>query len=559
MEVTDYSSNKGIIPIQLGNARIIQDYTKLLHIINISTYEPLIQGIKDNIDKQQKIKQNINLDTLFLSRNNIINNKVQVLQDTLNHIKPIQVKRPKRGIHIIFGDIPFIEYTQIKTALNNVHTNEKIMTDKINEQISLNNKMINRFRDIENAIASESKLVQKAITEFRNTTQDILEISAFEQFIHNTEYNIDRLQRHLDEILNTITLAKQGYISHYLITNEEAQFIINQLQDQNIKIISEYQLYQFIEIKTIFKDPLIIFIVSIPKFYREIFKHYYIIPITINQTYSIPIPNHYITMNDHKFQYSNKPCNQINNEYYCREFDIQLTTTDCIAKIISNIQAPCNLINEPIEESIMQVFSQYLIINKRGNTEYSTTCGIQETRYFTNIKLIKFNNCSITINETVYQNKIQTFNEELIHLQPFHEIIIKNISTPIDLPQLTNWSINNIEKINNLRSTTIPNTYHHTYWTISTCIIVAIIIYLIIWRYCPSCTPCAWYNDIKGSPIQETYRNTEDSIILRGEQLRNGTPQSTITTDVHHQIPIIKTLSSNSYHQCNIAEKKIEI
>lgn len=519
MELHDYTENNGIIPIQLGDARIIVDNINILHLINISKFPTIITELSSTVERQFLIVTNNNrMRIIFEGRVKITRRKITTLTETLNHILPRHKNRQKRGIHIIFGDITQADTTEIQEAINKITTNENTIINKINEQVLINTQMITRFKILEIDIEKQNKIIETALDTFRNTTSDIYEINTFELFIHETEFTIDMLQKHLDEILNSLILAKQNYISHYLMNKQEVETIIDLLNQQSVMITSEYQLYQFLTIEILFKEPFIIFSVSIPKFSMEKFKYVLITQVTINDTFSINIPpSQNIIYNDHRILYLHKQCNKIEKTYYCIENETEKTDDQCILNILLNKPALCDFVQTHARKLISKIKNQYIIINTKNKEEYNTTCGVQQQRKLPKIALIKFKNCTITINNITISNKQMIYEDDTTHLKPFHEVIPKLIIESIEIPHLTNWTIQNKQKLDHLKEISIPSHHHQTFWSLTTIIITTIIGYLIIQRYCPTCTPCAWYKSIKSTNDQ---LDVEDNVHLTGEQLR---------------------------------------
>lgn len=356
---------------------------------------------------------------MFKGRVEITKRKIATLTETLNHILPRpHQNRQKRGIHIIFGDIIQTDTTEIQEAINKITVNENTIINKINEQVLINSQMINRFKILETDIELQNKVITVALEKFRNLTTDLYELTSFGLFIHETEFIIDTFQKHLDEILNSLILAKQNYISHYLMNKQETEIIIDILNQQNIKITSEYQLYQFLTVHTLFKEPFIIFSVSIPKFSMEKFKYVLITQVTINNTYSINIPtSQNIIHNDQKILYSHKDCNKIEKAYYCYENEVMKANDQCILNILLNKQAICQILQIPARKLIAKIKNQYIIINSEMQEEYNTTCGLQQHRKLPKVGLIKFKNCTIIINNTKISNKQITYEEDISHLK----------------------------------------------------------------------------------------------------------------------------------------------
>lgn len=546
MSITNYDDNKGLIPIQLGTARVITGYNKLLHIINLTIYDPTISNIKTNVNKiLDAVTSNSNLQTLYTQRAAMLSEQAAQLVKTLKHIKPRTSdkhynRRNKRGlidglgsvIKGITGNLDQTDYREISEAIANINLNEDIITHKINEQISINNQMIFRFNEIKEFLDNSTNEIKKQLGLYKNASQDILEIISFEQYLHHTSYTIDQLQTHLDNLLDIITHAKLQIISHHLLDKKELTFIEDQLKSQNIFINSEHNIYELLHLKAYYNQSVIIFSIEIPTFHRNSFKQYYLQPTTINNTYSLYIPNNILVLNDQVYQYISKPCDEIEDQYYCHQEQLQQTKTNCVAQIILNQPAHCNLIKSVLSEDITQIFGQYLYINTRKPLDFTTTCGLQNQRNIDGIKLISFANCSITINNTVYTNEAPIFYEQLLNLLPYHEINTRNIETPIDLPQLNNQTIFNMEKLQELHHSTALAHHQTIFCIISALLFLCIFGYLLFIRYFPNCTI---RQNLNTSSIKNSTSKLDDHITrsvrssLEGEELRPSQAY-TITT-----------------------------
>lgn len=302
-----------------------------------------------------------------------------------------------------------------------------------------------------------------------------------------------------------------------MLSSEETNLVINTLEKQGIKIETEYELFQFLTINIVYKDPFIVFTVSIPKYSSETLKHIHIIPVTINNTFHIEIPCPYLILSQTTAKFLNEPCEKIEEMYYCNPTHMKDAKGSCVSAIVSGKPANCNIIEDPAPALTTIFHGQYIIINQQKKQPYSTNCENQRTKDFPSQALIKFINCSITIGNLTFNNE-ETIFSQMHNIIPFNDIQIENILKPLKLAEVSNWTIQNMEKMKNFQQISIPVNHHYTSWSITTTFIIIIIIYLCILRYCPSCTPCQWYKKIVQAPDF-----VEDNKNLGGEELRPGT------------------------------------
>lgn len=547
MTIEDYTNNKGVAPIVLGQARILQSNIQFLHIINVTTYLPIAMQNNDNLNKierQIKVQNNTNLIILFSRRIRTLRKEAITLIETIQILTP--KIRKTRGIHIIFGDIVQADTEQINNALKNIHTNENMIISKINEQVEINKNMINRFREIENHIQGEVQSLTLGINKATVRLDEIEMTLITEQNLHAIEYVIRNLQQHIDEIIDSIALAKQGYISHYILTKEESNFAYENLEKQNIQINSEHELYQFLTIKTYFKDPLVVFSILIPQYSNKTFQNIKLFPLTINNTFTIKMPSKYIHTHKNIAKYSDENCDKIDDTYFCKEEEIYTAHEKCVVHIITNEPAECQLIEGNINNYIQQVEQKFIVINADQPPEFKTDCGNQSSKFLPTQCIVKIESCSISINNITYSNTGKQFKEVYTYI-PYNELKITNKTKALSSKQLSKMTIENMDKIAFVKQEVIPQTHHYTAWSITTIIIIGLIIYLCTLRYCPSCTPCQWYTKIKKSPdfqqLTKTLKDTnfiEDNKNLGQGELCSPAVPSSPNYNIYPTLPTLK-------------------
>lgn len=54
LEINDLTNNKGLLSLKIGNARVLDTHSKLLHILNLTSYEENIEAIKTNVENLDK-------------------------------------------------------------------------------------------------------------------------------------------------------------------------------------------------------------------------------------------------------------------------------------------------------------------------------------------------------------------------------------------------------------------------------------------------------------------------------------------------------------------------
>lgn len=543
MEIIDYDVNKGIIPIKLGNARIIIGYSRLLHIINLDSYEQNVQIIKHNINTIQTFgKERTGIKGLYKIRLDMLQMKFKKLEETLDHLRPRL--RNKRGlinglgsiIKSITGNMDHDDYDELGRAIAEINRNEDVLQNKYNDQININTKMINRFNDIQNFVNDQTRKIEFELKSVENSTQSFANILKLDQSFHRSVYNIELLNDHLSDIIEAISMAKLKIISRHILNHKELDYIQNHFSKFNVNLKTEESIYSLLWLQAYYNQSQIIFSIQIPNFHPDILFQYKIKSITFNETYTIIPPNPYIILNEHIYQYPTKPCNEVESIQYCEKQDPGDSSKACIPQIINNKQALCNLTEQKLQNEIEQLSPEYVFISTKEEIPISSTCH-QKQKSIKGIKLIFFKNCTINLNQEEYSNTLPIMYEDITALQPYNDIIINDIQEQIKLTTLRNWTIHNNKKIQILHLATENHSLQRNIFTSS--IIILTIISLIYFSV------RKWLNKKPEKPEQEIHievaipkPDTKSPAVLkrtlrtplRGEELRPLTSTTQIST-----------------------------
>ena len=93
IEMFDMNNNKGIIGLNLAEARIINNYKKLVHIIELDDFKISLLNIRHNI---RILETTIRDKKLSEHQLIVARNRYKIMEDELNNILPII--RSKRGL-----------------------------------------------------------------------------------------------------------------------------------------------------------------------------------------------------------------------------------------------------------------------------------------------------------------------------------------------------------------------------------------------------------------------------------------------------------------------------
>lgn len=264
------------------------------------------------------------------------------------------------------------------------------------------------------------------------------------QYLNQINYNIDLLDQSIKIIGEAIMFAKVGIVSPNLINYQE----FNEYTRKN-NVTANSELFQQLSLQAYYNHSEIIFAVKIPNFQASECSFYALhrIPMKNNLTISLNYP--YLVMNENYYQFLTHTCRVINSRYYCKITQLtRLNQSNCIIQLIKNQPAHCEVTNSQNTNSVDIVHNEYLIISSINKLKIITSCNNSTKTIYGNI-LIKFNNCSVTINGITYFNKIvKSRSKTQAELITFNDLNITKFTQNINfnsIQELTNLHQEQIE------------------------------------------------------------------------------------------------------------------
>lgn len=474
--------------MKLGPARTITHYKHLIHIINLDSYTQNILKIEKTLNHFENTQFNqIAVDTTKL--------KLKELENKLNQLKPIN--RRKRGlinamgstIKFITGNMDYEDAERINKNIDHLLTQNGLINSTLNQQLILNTNMINRFENITNHINNEQHLITQSIKHIQDQARNSLNpafntITQIQQ-LNRINYNIDILTQHLNNIAESIVLAKLNIIPKLILDNTEL-LQIHQILNTTINILSAEHLFELLELAAYYNNTNIIFNIQIPIISNIVFSLYHIIPTPINKTLEI-ICEKYALINENNLIFYNKKCKEIENQFYCKHFRTTEynMNANCIRNIVNrNETTSCHLRDIGQKTDIIHPEPNFLILINPPKQQITSVCNSVTKQYTINsTTLIQFVNCKIAINNIWYDSENNTHwdNGILIDIPPnfVNKITVLSNKDEITLPKLNEYRFQDKIIIDNLQT----NTETHkkiTYSSLGSIIILFSILAIVI-------------------------------------------------------------------------------
>ncbi|XP_055630115.1 uncharacterized protein LOC129770936 [Toxorhynchites rutilus septentrionalis] len=347
----------------------------------------------------------------------------------------------------------------------------KIINSSINGLINNNNEQVRINREI-------SLQMKEAVFKTKESIQ-LLNLESSELYSVNILLNLKFLNDKLNQIIQTITLAKVGMLNEQVLSQNEIELIIEDLSKENVTVWNTAEALTYVTTSIVTNEHEIALLLKLPKLDPRIFRKIFILPTWFNRQ-QIHISNHNYL--NHEDQY------YIVSSLQPRIFDAKDITPDstvCVPYLLNGKPAKCDYLANPAEE-IISIDSQHLITNVLDNFTLHTNCGLSE-RNLSGTYLISFNNCEVTVNNQTFSNYNRNITGEPIHL-PMYGIPIEKqrIVVNLSLHHLHNLHLETRKEMEEIRLNATSIQWPH--WTIFgglsfTPIVISIIFFLFISRH----------------------------------------------------------------------------
>jgi hypothetical protein len=478
MEVQDLTSNKGILPMTLGTAKLIKGYSNILHIIRLGQYQQNIEKIQQTLDQLD------NLGTLNITLN-VTRLKLQELKHVYETLRPSL--RHKRGlidglgtlIKGITGNMDNNDAIRLNKELENIMNNEQVIKGEMDKQIIINDKMIKRFENITNHINYQQDEILNLIKDTQDRVgnsirQDDMRLKNL-QFLNQINYHIDILNSHLKNIAEAIVLAKLNIISKQILNPKEIHDITLHFENQNSTVKSIEYLYELLKLQAYYNDTNIIFNIQIPILSHNTYTFIHIISLPINQSKLI-FAKPFLLMYHDEIHYLDEKCPKIDDIYFCEEKASRFSVSDseCTGKLMRNQPANCQWYDVELASEIYQPEPNYVLLINVEETKIYSSCN--PTQSLKGTKLIHFKDCEVKINNITYSTAVNTYWDEIeIHPITFNEINITFSNFSTHLRKLDQYKFSNAQPIQ-----TIVKYFHQSDNTFTTVCFILMALFGII-------------------------------------------------------------------------------
>lgn len=419
VQLLDYTHSQ-LIMLDQGQARLQNGNFKLIHSIDLITYEHYIDTIQSEI--QHKVLRNSTILPFLL-------HDIKQLREHIGKIKP----RNKRSIDALGTLWKWIAGTPD-------HQDHQIITNQVNGLLRNNDRqrIINKnIFDKINTLTTNTNIILK-------TVQSLSEV---QRTIEETVTNKLRIIK--EEIVNidyALQWAKVGVINSFILSEKEIDEAKTFLDSEKFPYNNVEEALGFATVKIATNGSSIIYVISLPAVTDKNCKKLLIKPIKKNNTI-IKIEYENLIRCKTKIFGIKENCIELNQLCICNpEKLLDLSTTKCIPRLLTSKNHDCIYVNNQHVPSVQLISPGIIFLN-----QFTGNIGISENKLHnvSGTYLIRFHNETITIANRTF------FSKEESDWQPLPSILQgssqNNISEEIlSLQLIKELNTINIEKLESI-------------------------------------------------------------------------------------------------------------
>lgn len=419
VKILDYT-NSQVVAIDVGPARIQSGTIRLIHVVNLSDYEALINDISS------AIKLNVTTSHPIYP---FLIHEIDQIKIHLSYLRP----RNKRSLNFVGSAWKWV-------AGNPDHDDFEILQLKIDNVLQNNNRqvVINRMslEKINEITQSTNEVLRFVISE---TSKDSL--------INNLKYKLDIIRNEIMNLQYAIHWAKVGVLNSFILSDKEIKMVKNLYDTEKLTYSNIEESFELSEIKIAINHDSILYIINFPTINAEFCNNIIVTPLRSGTITNKIEYNEILRCKDRFFGIKRK-CKGFDKLLLCKDDDIRdISSSECLPNLIRSKPSNCTLIkNEQIPE-VHEIIPGNLLLNQFNGTVF-----IGHEPFFLNgTFLIKFHNETISVNG-------KTFSlSEIVFSDPLPPVLQTRVDNPnveeaLTLQSVKEMHVDNMKAIALLRS-----------------------------------------------------------------------------------------------------------
>lgn len=457
-----------VLPIQLGNAKIIYNKHTFIHYINIVPIIKQLENIQtyfNNINNHfikiidHPISYNGLVKSSLLRTEYLIKNIESKVQNLHPHI------RNKRGlINIIgktqkwlFGTLDADDGERYNHAIDELQQNQENIVKELNLQISLSKNLIDNYNKTIFTLSRNQQKLEQSInmveSAFDSEINNLNNFIIFQNILFHINLDCQNLINFVDNLEDAILFAKLNALHDSIISGSELKKMLDYLKDiytereiPNFKNILNY--YQILGTQVSFSSSKIIFAIHVPIVKPQTYSFHHLFPVI--QKSQMIVPKYpYMARANQEVQFEESDCPLLEDTYYCNE--VFHPQDDCIIQVMDGLKAnSCQILQIHLQEPIIeQITTEEILIIPHKKERILAQCKMDQYIDLEAPTLVKIpKECQIRIGIKTFTNDIKINHGKPLILP---ELYIANFTSNIKILKTQNLSKINFDEIYKLK------------------------------------------------------------------------------------------------------------
>lgn len=465
--IKNITFNPGLLPINLGAAKLQQSSHTFVHYYDIEPIESEFNNLNQQHEKLTRmVSSELSYTTEMGNYDKVVKYLQEKINDKLSSVYYTQPKRSKRGLFnglgtiakAITGNLDDNDGIHFDKIIGQLQNNQDNIEKQIKMQYTINKDIILEFNNTVKNIAHNEQLINNRISELVDIIEDDFETSEtlvtkdlFNQLIilYSTILNI------LQEIENSLTFC-------HLKTYHPSILSISDLYKELEKVSEHYgrqlplelklenmpNFQRLLSVDCKIESKRIIYFISIPINFDIDFELCYLLPIPskTQEGYVTILPNNkYFLKSNNLVKSLDNPCIR-GSVYQCPTQALNNNADECEIKLLQNEDTKlCQYINLEIPHNHLEIIpeiNQILVVFPQEDVVKFQCPNDVENKRIDGIFLIEQNECNV-----IYKNEKVEFEQKSFGKPLFIDnlnVANFNITLPKSKIVLRNLKLNEI-------------------------------------------------------------------------------------------------------------------
>jgi len=366
-EIKDLGRSGGIIPINLGTAKLETTEHVLTHYYELDDLYNEVENLNSNysvlankIHNSRRLHEKLNdLCRFYEHVQDLVSLKI-------SNIKHHGIIRHKRGlinglgtvIKAITGNLDNDDKERYDKIIEDLNRREQTTQTKLSKQYSVVNQLIANYNETLQTIQFNNDQIKSKFVEIEKIINHFDgQLILYKEVLHNLQSAINLVFNVLSEIETSISFCKLGVLHPSIISTHILELELNKI-GVNISDILSYE--SLIKVQCRIRADKIIYFLTLPVYESNNYHLYYLysVPWVVDNNYLTVIPRHrYLLKNEEHNAILSLSDRCIYNEiYYCNTDLLSYANASCEQQILSS----GSTINCPFTK--LQLTNNYLSI-----------------------------------------------------------------------------------------------------------------------------------------------------------------------------------------------------